>query len=241
MPHPPSAAGPDGAATRPAVAVAVLAGGGSRRMGRDKAAVEVEGRPLLERTLAAAGPVASPGAPVTVIGSPGSPASAALGRWVPDRRPGQGPLAGLETALAVAGPVDVVLVVGVDHPWLATPVLAALVDTLLAAPEVLDGVVLGTAEGPLALLGAYRPSAGSRATDLLDAGERRLHRLVDRLHLGVLMEDRWRQLDPTGATAVDVDDAASLAAAVRWHADATATPGRPGRSGARSERPRSCD
>lgn len=241
MTDPLAAAGPDGAAARPAVAVAVLAGGGSRRMGRDKAAVEVEGRTLLERTLAAAGPVASPGAPVTVIGSPGSRTSAAMGVWVPDRRPGQGPLAGLETALAVAGTVDAVLVVGVDHPWLATPVLVALVDALLAAPHGLDGVVLGTGDGPQVLLGAYRPSAGPRVSAVLDEGQRRLHGLLDRLHLDVLTEQRWRHLDPLGATAVDVDDAETLAAAVRWHARATATTGRAGRPTHGSERPRSPD
>jgi len=234
-------ADPDGVATAAGVAVAVLAGGGSRRMGRDKAAIEVEGRTLLERTLAAAGPVATPGAPVNVIGSPRSPTSAALGRWVPDLRPGQGPLAGLETALTVPGPVEAVLVVGVDHPWLATPVLAALVDTLLAAPAELDGAVLGTADGPLALLGAYRPSAGRQVSTLLDAGERRLHALLDRLRLEVLTPQRWRQLDPVGATAVDVDDADSLATAVRWHARASATPGRAGRSTPGSDRPRSSD
>jgi molybdenum cofactor guanylyltransferase len=222
--HPPGATDPGGPVVHRAVAVAVLAGGGSRRMGRDKAAVVVEGRTLLERTLAAAGSLASPPTATSVIGRPGSPTSAALGRWVPDLRPGQGPLAGLETALTLADDVDAILVVGVDHPWLAPPVLATLVDTLLAAPDHLEAVVLGTADGPLALLGAYRPSARRVVSTLLDAGERRLHTLLDRLRHEVLTPDRWRHLDPLGATAVDVDDADELAAAVRWHARASATP-----------------
>lgn len=223
MPDPPAVVGPDdGAAARPSVAVAVLAGGGSRRMGRDKAAIEVEGRTLLERALAAAGQVASPGAPVHVIGTSGSPASAARGRWVQDRRPGQGPLAGLETALTVADDAAAVLVVAVDHPWLAPAVLARLVETLLASPEGVDGVVLGTADGPQPLLGAYRPEARARIGALLDAGVRRLQSVRDALHLEVLPEARWRPLDPLGATAVDVDDPEGLAAAVRWHERATA-------------------
>jgi FdhD protein len=221
--HPLEAAGTSGPVTRRTVAVAVLAGGGSRRMGRDKAAVEVEGRTLLERTLRAAGSVASPGAPVTVVGSPSSPTSAALGRWVPDLRPDEGPLAGLETALVVAGDMDAVLVVGVDHPWLEPAVLNSLIDSLLATPDHLDAVVLGTGDGPQPLLGAYRPSARHPIGALLDTGERRLHTLLDHLRLEVLTPDRWRHLDPLGATAVDVDDAATLAAATRWHARASAT------------------
>lgn len=218
-----SAASATGATARPSVAVAVLAGGGSRRMARDKAAVEVEGRPLLERTLAAAGAVASPRTDVTVIGTPSSGTSAALGRWTPDLRRDQGPLAGLETALAVAEGATAVLVVGVDHPWLAPAVLTALVDTLLAAPDRLDAVVLGTADGPQPLLGAYRPSARPQISALLDTGERRLRTLLDRLQVEVMTPDRWRHLDPLGATTVDVDDPDTLAAAIRWHARASAT------------------
>lgn len=79
------------------VAGFVLAGGASRRMGRDKALLERQGRPciclLADRVREAAGNV-------TIIGPPGRYAE--LGYpVVGDRTPGLGPLGGLATALGL--------------------------------------------------------------------------------------------------------------------------------------------
>ena len=192
-------------------------------MGRDKSAIEVEGRPLLARTLAAAADAVGPESVARIIGTPAAPDSATLGRWLPDLRPDQGPLGGLETALKTADGAEIVLVAGVDHPWLEPAVLALLVDTLVAAPDEVDAVVLGTVAGPQLLLGAYRPAALARVSALLDRGERRLHALLDELHVEVVALERWRPLDPLGATTIDVDDPATLADTIRWHRRAVAT------------------
>lgn len=76
---------------------AVLTGGRSRRMGSDKALLEVDGQPMAERVAAA---VAVGGCdPVVFIGGDGA-ALRTLGRpWHPDRWPGEGPLGGVLTAL----------------------------------------------------------------------------------------------------------------------------------------------
>jgi molybdopterin-guanine dinucleotide biosynthesis protein A len=75
--------------------------------------------------------------------------------------------------------------------------------------------VLGTDDGPQLLLGAYRTRVLPVVAGLLDRDERRLQALRGALHLDVVAPADWRHLDPRGATAVDVDDAATLEAARR--------------------------
>ena len=93
----------------------ILAGGQSRRMGTDKARLEINGLPLLERVAAAA---LSAGLPLLVIGrvrpTDWSFASAVFAE---DALPGHGPLGGLHTALTLAnGPV---LALACDLPRLS--------------------------------------------------------------------------------------------------------------------------
>jgi molybdopterin-guanine dinucleotide biosynthesis protein A len=77
---------------------AVLCGGASSRMGRDKALVEIGGRTMVERVCAAldgAGCV-----PVVVVGGDGERLAAATGRTaLADAWPGEGPLGGVVVAL----------------------------------------------------------------------------------------------------------------------------------------------
>src|SRR5215213_9916971 len=102
-------------------AAAVLAGGASRRMGRDKATLAVGGVALAAGVLAAAAEVADP---VVLVAPQGHPARGLGARVVTD--PGEGPLAALAAALA-ALETDHVLVLAGDHPGLAVELLAQLV------------------------------------------------------------------------------------------------------------------
>ncbi len=88
-----------GESTLPRIAQAyLLAGGGSTRFGRDKALVEIDGIPMLLRIRVLLGAVSEQ---VTVIAPPLR--YAALGvTAVSDRWEGQGPLAGIITALRSA-------------------------------------------------------------------------------------------------------------------------------------------
>lgn len=208
-------------------------------MGRDKAGIEVAGASLLARARAALASALGPAAPITAVGTPHG---SRPGPWIPDLRPDAGPLAGLEAALAWGRErgLTAVLLVGVDHPWLEPAVLRLLVERLTGAtlqadapptgpagnaPTRADGVVLGTDDGPLLLLGAYRTTALATVAALLDRDERRLQALRHHLDLDVVTPAVWRHLDPRGATAVDVDDPAGLEAA-RRHLDDRAGPAR---------------
>lgn len=104
---------------------AILAGGESRRMGRDKAGLIPGGdggATLLER-IARAAIDAAPDAAVLVVGRArpeGWPLSRV--RFVSDETPGVGPLGGLATALRQAGGDDVLLV-ACDLPKLTSDTL----------------------------------------------------------------------------------------------------------------------
>lgn len=82
----------------------ILSGGASRRMGRDKASLELDGVPLLERTAAAAS--AAGARQIVVVGDPlrGTPSGASVltgARFVREDPPGSGPVPALDAALAV--------------------------------------------------------------------------------------------------------------------------------------------
>ena len=81
------------------IAIAILAGGQSTRMGRDKAELEIEGEAMLRRIARRAH---STRAPVCIVGRTRSDdwPRALTVEFVPDENPGQGPLAGLLAALS---------------------------------------------------------------------------------------------------------------------------------------------
>ncbi|MGD8199244.1 NTP transferase domain-containing protein [Ornithinimicrobium sp. W1679] len=115
----------------PIVDLLVLAGGrGSRLGGRDKGALVVEGRPLLDRVLSAA-PVL--GGRVVVVGR--GPVPEGVLRTLEDP-PDGGPVAGIAAGLAALGTgSDWVAVVAVDQPG-AAPAVAALHAELTGLTDV---------------------------------------------------------------------------------------------------------
>lgn len=154
-------------------AAAVLAGGLSRRMGRDKARLPVgDGRTLLERQIERlralrpqelflsardAGAYAEFGVPVLA-----------------DRFPGQGPLAGIQRVLeAMTAPLLVVL--GVDLP----AVEPELLGSLLAAAGPDRGVVPCRDGQPEPLVAVYPKAAEPVARRRLEAGENSARAFVE--------------------------------------------------------------
>ncbi len=105
---------------------AVLTGGASRRMGRDKALLVVDGRPLAE-TAAAALRVAGADDVLAVGGDEAG--LGALGmRWIPDPTPGEGPLGGIRAALAALAGHHLVVVLACDLPRASAANVVAVVE-----------------------------------------------------------------------------------------------------------------
>lgn len=156
---------------------AVLAGGDSRRYGSPKEAATVGGRSLLARALAALAPS------VDRLGVVG--ASAHVPPNVPrrdDRRPGGGPLAGLEAALAWAADegLDGAVVLACDLPLVDTAAVARLVRAWRASTRPRDtAAVAGEPDRVQPLLGVYGVGLLPGLSQHLDrAGDRSARRWV---------------------------------------------------------------
>jgi molybdopterin-guanine dinucleotide biosynthesis protein A len=203
------------------VAGAVLAGGPSRRMGRDKATLPLDGGALGRLALDALAAVAEP---VALVAPAGHPANALLGampgpaerggRLLAVADPGQGPLAALAAALR-ALPARHVLVAAGDHPGLRVELLRHLVAMRLAAPAL----ACRRAGRVEPLVAVYERGPALAAAEARLAGpDRSLRGLLAGLGARVLGEAEWRPLDPDGRSFVDLDDPAAVAdwLAGRW-------------------------
>jgi molybdopterin-guanine dinucleotide biosynthesis protein A len=184
-------------------AAAVLAGGASRRMGRDKATLAVGGVELASVALAAAARVADP---VVLVAPEGHPARRLAA--VPVTDPGLGPLAAVAAALD-ALEAEHVLVLAGDHPGLRVELLAHLVGLAAGAEAV--ACRRGPRLEPLVAVYRRAPAlALARARLAEEAGDHSLTGLLAGLRTLVVEEPRWRALDPDGRSFVDLDDPADL-------------------------------
>jgi len=127
----------------------ILAGGQSRRMGRDKAWIELGGRSLLARARATIEPLDP--VEIFVSGRPGEDYSALGCPVLYDLESGCGPLGGVERALAAAH-APLLLVLAVDLPQMTSIFLGRL----RHACDALTGVVPEVA-GALEPLAAIYP------------------------------------------------------------------------------------
>lgn len=175
---------------------AVLAGGASRRMGRDKAFIELGGRPLIARQLERLRGIF---ARVLVCANDAAPFARFGAPVVPDEgRPGGGPLGGIVAALRAAE-TPAVFCCAVDMPFLSEP----LIRTMAAlAPEFDVVIPRGDPDAPgrktpLEPLHAfYAKSALEPLAARLATGERKLDRAMEGLRLRVIEAEEAFPYDP---------------------------------------------
>jgi molybdopterin-guanine dinucleotide biosynthesis protein A len=150
-------------------AAVILTGGrGLRLGGADKASLELGGRTLLDRALAAVEAAAE----IVVVGPESETSRAA--RFVRESPAGGGPVAGLSAGVAALGQVhDLVVVLAVDMPHVDADTVARLV---VAAQDV-DSAWLTDPDGRRQLAGAIRPSLVPSSADAHGAAMRSLMRI----------------------------------------------------------------
>ncbi|MGE2728885.1 molybdenum cofactor guanylyltransferase [Mycolicibacterium vaccae] len=190
----------------PPLAAVVLAGGASRRMGRDKATLTVTGpsgaQTMVERVVDV---VSARCQPVFVVAAPGQALPDLPGATVlRDQVRGLGPLpatgAGLRAA-AQAG-LGYAFVCAVDMPLLTDDVI-----DLLSGPayRLRVDVVLPWDGRDHYLAGVYRTALSVTVAELIDAGHRSMRSLVDRV-------DTQRIVLPEQPALRNVNTPAELAA-----------------------------
>ncbi|MEI9896853.1 MAG: molybdenum cofactor guanylyltransferase [Chthoniobacter sp.] len=113
----------------PAFSAVLLAGGKSTRMGRDKAALLVEGQPLWQRQVATL--TALQPREIFVSGRPAGPYAGSDVEVIPDLHPDCGPLSGLEAACSRMQ-TPWLCVLAVDLPWMTSAFLERLLKMALA-------------------------------------------------------------------------------------------------------------
>lgn len=196
----------DGSAGSNGLSGIVLLGGGSRRMGRDKARLLVGRTTLVQRTVNALAAVVEE---IVLVRAPAMP-RVEVEAPVPvievtDRVEDAGPLAGLIAGLEATRQATA-LVTGVDQPFLQ-PELLRLVAQRGAAERQhgIQWVVPVAGDRIQPLCSAVTSEALEPIRAHFEAGERSLvalERLVPTLRIA---EQEWRAVDPEGLSFLDVD------------------------------------
>jgi molybdopterin-guanine dinucleotide biosynthesis protein A len=145
----------------------VLAGGRSSRMGRDKALLELRGRPLVELAVERLRGVC---AEVKILG--GNRELARYARLVEDLHPGCGPMGGMEAALTDSG-FDWNLILPVDMPLLTTEFLREWAVEVVGRSGVCAGLfAVGGRVQPLPAM--VRREVGEFLSGAMERGEYKL-------------------------------------------------------------------
>jgi molybdopterin-guanine dinucleotide biosynthesis protein A len=143
-------------------------------MGRDKAGLSWAGEPLLSRVIARLSPVADG---VWVSARPAQELPPGRYRRVDDRRPGEGPLAGLAAGLSAIGGSGAVAVAACDYPFADPALFPALRKAAPDAPAVVP--VLDGRIHPL--MAIWRADAAAACESALARGARRVREVLEEI------------------------------------------------------------
>lgn len=185
------------------ISAAVLAGGKSTRMGRDKALLELSGRPLVRHVIDRLGAISHD---VFLVTKRAHELDGLPVRVVSDDLDAHTPLAGIARALHAAAHQHV-FVCACDMPFVSPSLVRLLADRVTgydAAVPLRDG-------RPEPLHAVWSCDAVPTLDAALRAGERAVHRVLDTLHVAWIDEDTWAEVDPMGLSFQNVNTPDDLA------------------------------
>lgn len=200
----------------------VVAGGGSRRMGRDKRLLPFGDEPLLARTLRTmAGSFAE--AAVVTAGDYAADSAAEETirrimmrfpgvRLLADAEPNAGPLAGLSAGLAAAS-APLQLAIAADMPFPSPALAEALLR--LCRDSGADAALPETAGRLHPLFAAYRRTLSDALGKHVAGGGRKMTDWTLSLRHVVLPEAEVRRIDPSGLALANMNRPEDYAAALR--------------------------
>ena len=172
----------------PNISAAILAGGKSRRMGRNKALLPFRGRPLVARVHETLQPLFED--IFLVTNDPGLFDFVPCPK-IPDRVPGKGPISGVDAALRHSRN-PYVLVVGCDAPFLSP----SLLELLAGKTEEADLVIPIGPDGPEPLCAVYGKGCLPHIEESLRKGDFSLMALVGRSRTREIPAEEVAGVDP---------------------------------------------
>lgn len=172
------------------VEAAILVGGASSRMGRDKARLEIGGVPLVQRVATVLQRCVTR---VRVVIRPGGAPPLDL-PYIEDRHPQRAPIVGVHAALA-ACESSAVLVTACDLPEI-TPSVILMLLALVPREGGSDVVVAQGSRGLEPLLAVYRPRILPELEARIERGELALRSLLEAVDTLVVPEAELRRVDP---------------------------------------------
>jgi molybdopterin-guanine dinucleotide biosynthesis protein A len=184
----------------------ILAGGQSRRMGRDKALIDFQGQPIIVRVMAALRALTDDLVVVSNRSDVYGPLGASWGaRVVADYDPPCGPLGGIAAGLQ-AMDSELAIVAACDMPFLNV----ALLRWLIARADGYDAVVPRTGDEYEPLHAVYRRTCCNPMVRRIEQGDRRVISFFADVRLRTIEETAWRAIDPAGRSLVNLNTPGDL-------------------------------
>lgn len=174
----------------------VMAGGGSTRLGQDKALIRLGRKLMLARMVELLQSVTEK---VEVVAAGGKYSEFGVG-LVADRWPGEGPLGGIITALENTAVTDAGsqwnLIVSCDMPFLTAEWLRDLANRAQASAA--DVVLAISSSGPEPLCACWRTEAVKVLRPAFEGGVRKVMDGVKQLKAELLDDTHWKRFDSAG-------------------------------------------
>ena len=186
-------------------AAVILAGGMSRRMGRDKAALPFGEETMLSHLVHTYQPYFDLTA--VSLNTPGRFDTAGAMEVV-DRRPGEGPMAGLEAAFLDTG-ADVIFLTGTDLPF-GDPALARHLVESLGTHDI---CLIRSDKGPEPLFAVYSSACLPAIRKSLEEGRRSMYSVIQQMDTLELPAENLPQFD-IGRSLSNVNDPEEYAKAL---------------------------
>lgn len=179
------------------VTVAIQAGGKSSRMGRDKAFVELNGRPLIEIVRDT---VQDLGDELILISNkPDAYAHLGLPMFA-DLYPDHGPLGGIYTAVSQAAHPHV-LVVACDMPWLSRPLLTYM----LSCRTTADIIIPRWGKFPEPLHAIYNKTCLPAIQNNLENGHLKITGFFNQVQVRFIDQEVVKQFDENGRSFININ------------------------------------
>jgi molybdopterin-guanine dinucleotide biosynthesis protein A len=170
------------------ISAAILAGGKSRRMGRNKALLHFRGKPLITRVYEAVHPLFED---IFLVTDNSGLFDAVPCPKIPDRVPGKGPISGVDAALRHSRN-PYVLVVGCDAPFLSS----SLLERLAVETGEADLVIPIGPNGPEPLCAVYGKECLPLIEESLRTGDCSMMSLIGRLRRREVSREEVAAIDP---------------------------------------------